>query len=126
MENAQALGRGLQEKGFPLVSGGTDTHLLLVNVKARGLTGKEAEERLDKVGITVNKNTIPFEEESPFVTSGIRLGTPALTTRGLGVAEMMNIADLIVRTLTEGEENWDEIRGEVADLTKKFPLYPLS
>lgn len=126
VENAQALGRGLQEKGFPLVSGGTDTHLLLVNVKARGLTGKEAEERLDKVGITVNKNTIPFEEESPFVTSGIRLGTPALTTRGLGVAEMMNIADLIVRTLTEGEENWDEIRGEVADLTKKFPLYPLS
>ncbi|HHY09588.1 MAG TPA: serine hydroxymethyltransferase [Firmicutes bacterium] len=123
IENAQTLGKALQEQGFPLISGGTDTHLLLVNVKAKGLTGKDAEEMLDEVGITVNKNTIPFEKESPFVTSGIRLGTPALTTRGMGTKEMEIIADLIVQTLTKGRESFPEVKKQVQELTTRFPLY---
>ncbi|NLJ81217.1 MAG: serine hydroxymethyltransferase [Firmicutes bacterium] len=123
VENAKALGKALEKRGFPLVSGGTDTHLILVKVKEQGFSGKQAEELLDQVGITVNKNTIPFEQESPFVTSGIRLGTPALTTRGMGVAEMELIADLITQTLTEGRKDFEEIRRAVSELTKKFPLY---
>ena len=123
VENAKVLGQGLMEHGFPLVSGGTDNHLILVNVKAKGFTGKEAEERLDKVGITVNKNTIPFETESPFVTSGIRLGTPALTTRGMGPKEMETIAGLIAETLTN-DPDYAGIRSEIRSLTGQFPLYP--
>ena len=84
VDNAAALGEALLERGFHLVSGGTDNHLLLVNVSNKGLTGKDMEELLEHVGITANKNTVPFDQESPFVTSGIRLGTPALTTRGMG------------------------------------------
>jgi glycine hydroxymethyltransferase len=95
VKNAEALAQGLNKRGFVLVSGGTDNHLILVNVKARGFTGKDAEQLLDDIGITVNKNTIPFETESPFVTSGIRLGTPALTTRGLKEQEMDEIAAVI-------------------------------
>ena len=123
LENAKALGQALQGHGFPLVSGGTDNHLLLVNVKAKGLSGKEAEERLDSVGITVNKNTIPFETESPFVTSGIRLGTPALTTRGMGEKDMQIIGDLIAATLEDGADIAD-IRQTVKELTDKYPCYP--
>ncbi|REJ38402.1 MAG: serine hydroxymethyltransferase [Bacillota bacterium] len=100
VKNAAALARGLMERGFRLVSGGTDTHLMLVDLRPQGLTGKEAEALLDEVGITVNKNTIPFDPESPFVTSGIRIGTPAVTTRGMKEPEMEEIADLIHRTLT--------------------------
>ncbi|NLJ81429.1 MAG: serine hydroxymethyltransferase [Firmicutes bacterium] len=122
--NARALGEVLQKHGFPLISGGTDTHLLLVNVKARGFSGKEAEELLDRVGITVNKNTIPFEQESPFITSGIRIGTPALTTRGMGVSEMEIIGELIVRALIKGPEDFSGIRRVIAELTEKYPLYP--
>lgn len=121
--NAKALGETLQGHGFPLISGGTDNHLLLVNVKAKGLTGKEAEEKLDAVGITVNKNTIPFETESPFVTSGIRIGTPALTTRGMGIKEMRIIGDLIAATLEEGRADFTEIRDTVTKLAEKYPLY---
>lgn len=99
VKNAKALASGLKERGFVLVSGGTDNHLILVNVKARGFTGRDAEKLLDDVGVTVNKNTIPFETESPFVTSGIRLGTPALTTRGLKEQEMDQIAAIISDTL---------------------------
>ena len=122
--NARALGEVLQKHGFPLISGATDTHLLLVNVKARGFSGKEAEELLDRVGITVNKNTIPFEQESPFITSGIRIGTPALTTRGMGVSEMEIIGELIVRALIKGPEDFSGIRRVIAELTEKYPLYP--
>lgn len=123
LANAKALGETLQGHGFPLVSGGTDNHLLLVNVKAKGLTGKDAEAKLDSVGITVNKNTIPFETESPFITSGIRIGTPALTTRHMGVAEMRIIGDLIAQTLEPNRTDFTEIRQAIADLSDKFPLY---
>lgn len=122
--NAKVLGETLSKHGFPLVSGGTDNHLLLVNVKAKGFTGKVAEELLDSVGITVNKNTIPFETESPFVTSGIRLGTAALTTRGMGEEQMRLIGDLIARTLEQGRTDFAEIRQAIAQLTEAFPLYP--
>lgn len=124
IENAQTLGRTLAEYDFPLISGGTDNHLLLVNVKAKGFSGKDAEALLDQVGITVNKNTIPFEQESPFVTSGIRLGTPALTTRGMGVAEMRAIGRLIAQTLEHDRDDYSEIKKEIAHLTSEFPLYP--
>ena len=101
LDNAKALAEGLIEEGWRLVSGGTDNHLMLVDVKAKGMTGKDAEHILDSVGITVNKNTIPFDTEKPFVTSGIRLGTPALTTRGMGKAEMKKIASIIDIALVE-------------------------
>lgn len=121
--NAKALANGLVEQGFKLVSGGTDNHLLLVNVKERDFTGKEAEKLLDEVGITVNKNTIPFETESPFVTSGIRLGTAALTTRGMKEKEMEKIAEIIGNTLKRDNTEFNEIRREVNAITNKFPLY---
>lgn len=122
--NAKVLGEALKEHGFPLVSDGTDNHLLLVKVKAKGFTGKEAEELLDSVGITVNKNTIPFETESPFVTSGIRMGTAALTTRGMGAEQMRLIADLIAQTLERGRTDFSAIRQAIDKLTEEFPLYP--
>ncbi|HAN95267.1 MAG: serine hydroxymethyltransferase [Limnochordia bacterium] len=122
--NAQTLGETLKDHGFPLVSGGTDNHLLLVKVKAKGFTGKQAEELLDSVGITVNKNTIPFETESPFITSGIRMGTAALTTRGMGTEEMRLIGSLIAQTLEEGRTDFSEIREAIDRLTEAFPLYP--
>lgn len=125
LTNAKALGETLVGHGFPLVSGGTDNHLLLVNVKAKGFSGKDAETLLDHVGITVNKNTIPFETESPFVTSGIRLGTPALTTRGMKEEDMKVIGDLIAKTLEQGREDYTEIRQTIQELTAKYPLYPV-
>ncbi len=125
VENARALGRALQERGWTLVSGGTDTHLLLVDLRDTELTGKDAEELLGRAEITVNKNTIPGETRSPFVTSGIRIGTPAVTTRGMGTGEMATIADWIDRVLrSDGDEaDIDAVRGEVHDLTGAFPLY---
>lgn len=119
--NAQALATKLKEKGFRLVSGGTDNHLMLVDVKQKGLTGKEAEKMLDDVGVTVNKNTIPFETESPFVTSGIRIGTPAVTTRGMGGEEMAEIAEIINLVLVE--KNDEAARTRVKALTERFPLF---
>jgi glycine hydroxymethyltransferase len=123
--NARALGEGLAERGFTLVSGGTDNHLLLVDLRSKGVTGKVAEKSLDRAGITVNKNTVPGETESPFVTSGIRIGTPALTTRGLGTAEMATIAALIDRVVTAPDDETvaDTVRGEVKELCSHFPLY---
>ncbi len=123
--NAQALGEGLAERGFTLVSGGTDNHLLLVDLRSKGVTGKVAEKSLDRAGITVNKNTVPGETESPFVTSGIRIGTPALTTRGLGTDEMRTIATLIDRVITAPDDTQvaDTVRGEVRELCDRFPLY---
>jgi len=124
--NAQALAEALLEKGFHLVSGGTDNHLLLVNVSNKGLTGKDMEELLERVGITANKNTVPFDQESPFVTSGIRLGTPALTTRGMGAGEMVRIADIMDRAVHQraDADALDALRGEAAELSAAFPLYP--
>jgi glycine hydroxymethyltransferase len=125
IENAQALAEALIERGFNLVSGGTDNHLVLVDLRNKGVTGKVAEKALDRAGITVNKNTVPGETESPFVTSGIRIGTPALTTRGLGIAEMREIARLIDTTLQspEDEATIAQVRGEVTEICGKFPLY---
>nr|MEE4266640.1 serine hydroxymethyltransferase [Candidatus Krumholzibacteria bacterium] len=126
VDNAKVLGDALMERGFRLVSGGTDNHLLLVNVTNKGLTGKDMEALLEHVGITANKNTVPFDQESPFVTSGIRLGTPALTTRGMGAEEMRKIADIIDRAV-QNKDNDDALaglRGESEELCLAFPLYP--
>ncbi len=126
VDNAKALGEGLLAKGFHLVSGGTDNHLLLVNVSNKGLTGKAMEELLEHVGITCNKNTVPFDQESPFVTSGVRLGTPALTTRGMGVAQMGQIANIIDGAVQnrENEDALNKLRTEAEELCREFPLYP--
>jgi glycine hydroxymethyltransferase len=123
--NAKALGEALAERGFTLVSGGTDNHLLLVDLRGRGVTGKVAEKSLDHAGITVNKNTVPGETESPFVTSGIRIGTPALTTRGLGVGEMREIAGFIDRVIAapDDESVAAAVRDDVGELCGRFPLY---
>jgi glycine hydroxymethyltransferase len=124
VENAQALANALIDRGFAIVSGGTDTHLMLVDLRPKNLTGKVAEKVLDQAGITVNKNTIPDDPQSPFVTSGIRLGTPALTTRGMGTAEMIRVAELIDTVLTSPDETTvARVKGEVGELTGAFPLY---
>jgi glycine hydroxymethyltransferase len=125
VKNARALAEGLLKNGLRLVSGGTDNHLVLVDLRSANINGKAAETVLDEVGITVNKNTIPFDPEKPFITSGIRIGTPALTTRGMKEGEMKLIADLIARTLRQpsDEKVKEEVRRAVADLCRKFPLY---
>ena len=119
--NAKALADGLQNQGFRLVSGGTDNHLMLIDVKSKGLTGKEAEKMLDDANVTVNKNTIPFETESPFVTSGIRVGTPAVTSRGMKEAEMGEIAAIFETVLLKKDEA--KAKEMVKGLTDRFPLY---
>ncbi|WP_079506304.1 serine hydroxymethyltransferase [Mesobacillus jeotgali] len=126
ISNANRLAEGLKKEGIDLVSGGTDNHLLLVDLRSLGLTGKVAEKVLDEIGITVNKNTIPFDPESPFVTSGIRIGTAAVTSRGFAHEEMDEIASLIAFTLKnyEDETKLEEASKRVEDLTSKFELYP--
>jgi len=126
VKNAAALAAALLARGYRLVTGGTDTHLLLLDLSPRNLTGKDAQEALDRAWITVNKNTIPFETKSPMVTSGIRLGTPAVTTRGMKEAEMVIIAELIDRVLSKLGDGGVEakVRGDVQALTSRFPLYP--
>ncbi|PYP40908.1 MAG: serine hydroxymethyltransferase [Gemmatimonadetes bacterium] len=122
--NARRLAAALIEHGFAIVSGGTDSHVMMVDLRPKGLTGKAAEQLLVRAGITVNKNTIPDDPQSPFVTSGIRLGTPALTTRGMGEAEMTRIAELIDQVLTRRDDaTLDRVRGEVEELASGFPLY---
>jgi glycine hydroxymethyltransferase len=124
LKNAQALARGMLRNNFRLVSGGTDNHLMLVDVGARGLTGKECQIALDEAGITVNKNTIPFETRSPFQASGLRLGTPAVTTRGMKEPEMAAVADMISEVLLD-IKNLDtahRVRERVHELTAKYPL----
>ena len=124
--NAKALAECLVDDGFQVVSGGTDNHLMLVDLRSRSLTGKLAEQSLDRAGITVNKNTVPNETQSPFVTSGIRIGTPAVTTRGMGEGEMRRIAELIDRALraTDDEATLAAVREDVRALAASFPLYP--
>ena len=123
VNNAAALAKALMAEGFDLVSGGTDNHLMLVDLRPAHLTGKEMEKRLDEVNITVNKNAIPNDPEKPFVTSGIRVGTPAATSRGFKEEDMAVIARLMWQTATGFETKADEIRAEVARLTAKYPLY---
>jgi glycine hydroxymethyltransferase len=125
VDNAQALAAALMERGFHVVSGGTDNHLMLVDLRNRGLTGKIAEKALDRAGITVNKNTVPKETQSPFVTSGIRIGTPAVTTRGMGTDTMRDIASLIDRVLSapEDEAVLQAVKADVVALAGKFRLY---
>lgn len=123
VENAQALCAGLQKRGLTIVSGGTDNHLMLVDLRNLGLTGKEAEKLLDEVHITCNKNTIPDDPQSPFVTSGIRLGTPAVTTRGMTAQDMDQIALAIALALKDFENNREEAQAIVKALTDRYPLY---
>lgn len=122
--NAKVLASSLVELGFHVVSGGTDNHLMLLDLRNRDLTGKVAEKALDAAGITVNKNTVPKETQSPFVTSGIRIGTPAVTTRGFREPEMRSIANLIDRALKAEGAEVEQVRAEVAQLAARFPLYP--
>jgi glycine hydroxymethyltransferase len=124
IRNAQALARAMVERGYAIVSGGTDTHLMLVDLRPKQLTGKEAEQLLDRAGITVNKNTIPGDPQSPFVTSGIRLGTPAVTTRGFTEVEMTRVAQLIDDVLTKKDDGTlARVKQDVRELADAFPLY---
>ncbi|MCX7904441.1 MAG: serine hydroxymethyltransferase [Caloramator sp.] len=123
VENAKTLANALMERGFKLVSGGTDNHLMLVDLRNKHITGKDAEHLLDEVGITVNKNTIPFDPESPFVTSGIRIGTPAVTTRGFGKEEMVEIADIINWVIENRDKDLTPARERVKALVEKYKLY---
>jgi len=120
--NAQALCKGLQSRGIKIVSGGTDNHLMLVDLTTFGLTGKEVEKLLDQAHITANKNTIPNDPQSPFVTSGLRLGTPAVTTRGLKEDDMDQVAEAISLVIRHGEAGIEQAKTIVAELTKKYPL----
>ena len=123
IDNAQALCKGLMDRGIHIVSGGTDNHLMLVDLVDKGLTGKEVENWLDEANITANKNTIPNDPQSPFVTSGVRLGTAAVTTRGMNAEDMDQIADAIAMLINDHEENLDKAKEIVKTLTDKYPLY---
>jgi len=127
LENARALASALQEYGYRIVSGGTDCHLAVVDLRKQKITGLEAEKILDRVGITVNKNSIPHDPEKPFITSGIRIGTPAVTTRGMKEKEMLKIAEFIVLALAHRKDEiyLKNLKKKVITLTKKFPLYPV-
>ncbi len=126
--NAQAMAEAFLEKGYTLVSGGTDNHLVLIDLRSKGLTGKKAEEALGRADITVNKNMVPYDTESPFVTSGIRVGTPAMTTRGLGADDFRHVVDLMDRALTHADDEsvLDAVRGEVHEMCARFPLYEVA
>ena len=119
LKNAKKLSIELMDKGFRIVSGGTDNHLMLVDVRNKNLTGKEAEKMLDKIHITTNKNTIPFDSQSPFITSGLRVGTPAVTTRGMKEAEMVELADIMDSALSNKEDE-GILKERVLKLTSKF------
>ncbi len=131
VDNARTLARTLLDNGFDIVTGGTDTHLMLVDLRPKGLTGKAAEASLDRAGVTCNKNGVPFDPEKPTITSGIRLGTPAATTRGFGPAEFRQVGEMITRVLDGLVANLDdnaavesEVRDEVRALCRRFPIYP--
>jgi glycine hydroxymethyltransferase len=126
LKNARQLAQHLTDRGFRIVSGGTDCHLLSVDLRAKNLTGKEAELALDKAGITVNKNTIPYDPQKPMVTSGIRIGTPAVTTRAMKEAQMGDIAEFINDALSHKDDDayLKSVSEKVKSLCKKFPIYP--
>ena len=123
VKNAKVLAEELLNYGFNLVSGGTDNHLILIDLRNKGITGKELEQKLDEVGITVNKNAVPFDPEKPTITSGVRIGTPAVTTRGFKEEEMKKIAKLINMTVEEYDTKKEEIKKEVQEICKQNPLY---
>lgn len=124
VKNCKLLAEELMAEGFELVSGGTDNHLVLIDLRNQKMTGKDAEARLDRVGLTVNKNTVPFETESAFVTSGIRLGTPSITTRGMKESDMKWLAGAIARTLKNNDDTtMQKVKGEVIEVCKRFPIY---
>jgi glycine hydroxymethyltransferase len=125
IRNAKAMAEAFVDRGYQLVSGGTDNHLMLIDLRNKGLTGKQAEESLEAADITVNKNMVPFDDQSPFVTSGIRVGTPAMTTRGFGEEEFRHVVALMDRVLTNraNEDVREQVRREVLDLCRQFPLY---
>jgi glycine hydroxymethyltransferase len=126
IKNAKHLALKLMDKGYDIVSGGTDNHLMLIDLRNKGVTGKAAEDALNAAGITVNKNMVPFDDQSPMITSGIRLGTPAITTRGMKEPEMEIIAELIDRVITNigNEAVYADVRKNVEELCQRFPLYP--
>jgi len=126
IENAQALSAAMEREGMRSVSGGTDTHLALIDIRNTGITGKVADERCGRSGISLNKNAIPYDPQTPAITSGIRIGTPAITTQGMGVEQMKEIASLIARAIRDGEDENKAaaIRGDVHSLTERFPVYP--
>jgi glycine hydroxymethyltransferase len=126
IDNARALAGQLQQRGLDTVSGGTDNHLVLVDLRSIGMTGKRADKLVSEANITANKNTVPFDPESPFVTSGLRLGTPAVTTRGMGTDEFIEIANIIADMLLNPEDDSvkSDCRQRVANLCDRFPLYP--
>jgi glycine hydroxymethyltransferase len=128
VDNAKVFADELISRGYNLVSGGTDTHLILMDLSNRGWTGKAAEKALEKAGITVNKNMVPFDPQKPMVTSGIRIGTPAITTRGMKEPEMKKIAQLVDKALKNMDDDsaLAAVRAEVGELVKSFPLYPKS
>jgi len=123
--NASAMAAAFVERGYNVVSGGTDNHLMLIDLRSKGLTGKHAEAVLEKAGITVNKNMVPFDDQSPFVTSGMRIGTPAMTTRGFGPDEFETVVTMIDRVLASGDPDdaATAVRAEVRELCRRFPLY---
>ena len=123
VNNAKVLAKALMQRGFKLVSGGTDNHLMLVDLSNTDLSGKELEARLDEVNITLNKNTVPNEKRSPFITSGVRIGTPAVTTRGMGEEEMKQIAGFIYDIAFNYENSKQKVKQQVIELCKKFPIY---
>ena len=123
IDNSQALAASLKAHNINIVSGGTDNHLILLDLRGTGVTGKELEHRLDAVNITTNKNAIPNDPESPFITSGIRVGTPAATSRGLGVDDFTKIGELIALAISDFENKQDYIKQSVAEICAKYPLY---
>jgi glycine hydroxymethyltransferase len=125
VDNAKCMAEEFLSRGYHLVSGGTDTHLVLIDLTKKGITGKKAENALEKVGITVNKNMVPFDQKSPFVTSGIRIGTPAVTTRGMKEDEMKTIVALVDKVISfpDSEDLLSTVMSEVLDLCRDFPLY---
>jgi glycine hydroxymethyltransferase len=127
LKNAKALANALMEKGYNLVSGGTDNHLMLIDLRNKNVTGKQAETALDKAGITVNKNAVPFDTQPPLITSGIRIGTPAMTTRGMKEEEMKIIAEFIDRVISNinNEDVINKVKQEVKEFTSRFPLFAL-
>ena len=126
IRNAQAMAKSFVNRGYNLISGGTDNHLMLIDLRNKNLTGKKAQETLDKAHITLNKNAVPFDDKSPFVTSGIRVGVPAITTRGLKEKDMENVVELVDRVLMkiDDEKTIGAVSEEVKEWMKKFPLYP--
>ncbi len=125
VKNAKALAEALMEDGYKIVSGGTDSHVFIIDLRSKGITGKDAQNWLDEVNITANKNTIPYDTESPTVCSGLRIGTPAITTRGMKEVQMKKVAQLINRTLMEAKEGRDisMIKEEVKNFVRLYPLY---